>query len=1150
MNLETNPSARIPAATYRLQFNAGFTFDCARAIIGYLSELGISDLYASSYLQAKAGSLHGYDIVNQTALNREVGTEESFQGMVEELQRLGMGQILDFVPNHMCIESAENLWWMDVLENGPSSAYAHFFDIDWQPVKKELTGKVLLPFLGDQYGRVLEKGALRLAFREGCFSVDCSGVPIPLEPKSCLRILGHRPERLQELFPADAPPLLELLSIITSLEHLPGPGEQDPEKQGERQREKEIVKKRLSALCLESREIEGFLQENVAIFNGTAGDAHSFDLLDGLLQEQAYRLSYWRVATEEINYRRFFDINGLAAIRMEDPAVFEQTHSLLLRLIREKKVTGVRLDHVDGLYDPLSYLRQLQERCYQQLTSPSPIPTPALPLKGRESCAAPLTSSIPALTANTLTTPSGSKSRPSLAGTAVKLTAGWGGIRQCPPCETGGKAREARQGGPPPSGNTPLLHYVQLPPYLHRGDKTRSLQLSLMPVPPAGGGRGEVVAATLSEVGGFTLPTAPSGPGRGSLDLTKAPPPFASKEEQSRDALAESDAPGAREYVELLQQKPTYRPFYAVCEKILMKGEQIPPGWPVFGSTGYDFANQVNGVLVETENAKAFDRIYGRFVGSDTDFAELVYQKKKLVMQVSLSGEVNMLGHHLNSISEQDRLTRDFTLNSLTRAISEVIALFPVYRTYVDSASVREKDVQYIEATLAKAKRKNPALNATIFDFLRDVLLVRIPEQAGEHDRAAWLNFAMRFQQLTGPVMAKGLEDTTFYIYNRLVSLNDVGGTPGRFGTPLELFHGQNLERLRSFPHAMIATATHDSKRGEDLRARIDALSELPERWQKSILKWSRQNRKKGVLLDAVNVPGRNEEYLLYQTLLGAWPFGEMDTAAYEIFRSRIREYLTKAVREAKVNTSWNSPNAGYEASLSAFVDAILARGPGNAFLADFVSFQRLIAHFGIFNSLSQTLLKMVSPGVPDFYQGTELWDFSLVDPDNRGQVDYRVRSAALAGLKAREAEIGPEKLFGELLACREDGRIKLYLIYRVLNYRRANRDLFDHGEYLPLEAPGTRARNLCAFARRAGGRSVIAVAPRFPASLAPELNQAPRGERAWLDTSLKLPDGGAGSYRNVITGESLESVEQAGGPVLSLAHIFASAPVALLEKV
>jgi len=1045
MNQEAIPIAKIPTATYRLQFNAGFGFEDARSIVAYLSELGISDLYASSYLKAKAGSLHGYDIVNQGMLNPEVGNEAEFEAMVSELQRLGMGQILDFIPNHMCIESAENLWWMDVLENGPSSAYAHFFDIDWQPVKKELTGKVLLPFLGDQYGRVLEKGELRLTFAEGCFSVDCSGVPIPLEPKSSLRVLGHRPERLQELFAADAPPLLELLSILTSLEHLPGPNERDPEKQGERQREKEIVKKRLCQLCLESPEIAGFIGENVAIFNGSKGDARSFDLLDALLREQVYRLSYWRVATEEINYRRFFDINGLAAIRMENPAVFQQTHALLFRLIAERKVTGVRLDHVDGLYDPLSYLCQLQQGCCRQLMPPSPVPNPA-PVNSHRS----------------------------LAGEGQ----GEGEV-----------AAQLRRAGdlthPAPTTSTSTIPSG-----------------SSSPSPLAGEGRGVGEAATFRAVGDVTHP------------------------------------PGG------------LPPFYAVCEKILMKGEQFPQEWPVFGSTGYDFANLVNGALVETENANAFDRIYSKFVGFDTDFAELVYQKKKLVMQVSLSGELNMLGHHLNTISERDRLTRDFTLNSLTRVISEVVALFPVYRTYVNSAAVREKDIQYIEATVARAKRRNPAMNASIFDFLRDVLLLRLPEQAAGSDQTAWLNFAMRFQQITGPVMAKGLEDTAFYIYNRLVSLNDVGGTPGRFGTPLDLFHGQNLERFKSFPHAMIATATHDSKRGEDLRARINALSEIPERWQKALLKWSRLNKKKGVTLEGQSVPDRNEEYLLYQTLLGAWPFGVLDAAADEIFRTRIKEYLTKAVREAKVNTSWNSPNAGYEAALSAFVDAILARGPGNAFLADFVPFQKSIAHLGVFNSLSQTLLKMVSPGVPDFYQGTELWDFSLVDPDNRGQVDYRIRSESLAGLKAREAELGPAKLFGELLEQIEDGRIKQYLICRVLNYRRENRDLFDHGEYLPLEAPGVRARNICAFARRAGGRSVIAVVPRLIASLAPELDQAPLGERCWLGTFLRLPEGGAGSYRNVLTGESLESVEQEGGPMLSLAQIFASAPVALLENI
>jgi (1->4)-alpha-D-glucan 1-alpha-D-glucosylmutase len=1039
MDQEAITKAKIPTATYRLQFNAQFTFAAAREIVGYLHDLGISDLYASSYLQAKEGSIHGYDVVNQTVLNREVGDEAAYGGLVEELQRFGMGQILDFVPNHMCIESVENLWWMDVLENGPSSPHAHFFDIDWAPVKKELTNKVLLPFLGDQYGRVLESGELRLGFQGGAFTLKLGGLQIPLEPKSWLQILGHRPERLNELFAPESAPLQEFFSILTSLQHLPGPTEQDQEKKEERHREKEIIKRRLARLCQEIPEIGGFIEENLAIFNGTKGEPHSFDLLDRLLQDQVYRLSYWRVATEEINYRRFFDINGLAAIRMEDPAVFDQTHQLLFRLIREKKVTGVRIDHVDGLYDPLSYLQKLQRSCYQQLGGDEPAqdaPTPR-----------------------------------------------------------------------PPLGNQPGA-------------------ASLL---PKGEGQG----------GGTAAASAGAQAGTAS-----------GRTEAAQSAAQAPDAAPRSRYDQLLEQDPSYRPFYAVVEKILMKGEQIPREWPVFGSTGYDFLNQVNGIFVDTEKAKAFDRIYDRYLGHRSDFTEMVYEKKKLVMQVSLSGEANMLGHRLNTISETDRLTRDFTRNNLISAIAEVIACFPVYRTYVIPGTVREKDVQYIEAAVARAKRKNPAMNSSVFDFLRDVLLLRFPEQATQGDRDAWLDFAMHFQQITGPVMAKGLEDTAFYVYNRLASLNDVGGMPGRFGTPLEAFHGQNLERLKTFPHAMIASSTHDSKRGEDVRARIDALSEIPDQWQKSLMKWSRLNRSKGQQLDGQRVPDRNEEYLLYQTLVGTWPLSEMDQQGFQEYLGRIREYQIKAAREAKVNTSWISPNAAYEAALTAFLDAVLARGRSNSFLDEFIPFQKMIARFGIFNALSQTFLKMVSPGVPDFYQGTELWALTLVDPDNRKPVDYRLRAEALAGVKAREAEVGPRQLFGELLESRQDGRIKLYLVYRTLNYRRENRDLFDHGEYLPLEAQGARARNLCAFERRDQGKTVIAVAPRFLATLAPEPGQLPLGEAAWLDSLLLLPEGGAGRYRNVLTGEELSSSERAGKTTLPLAQIFESSPVALLERI
>jgi (1->4)-alpha-D-glucan 1-alpha-D-glucosylmutase len=996
MGHEALPNARIPSATYRLQFNERFTFSDAREIVGYLNDLGISDIYASSYFEAKEGSMHGYDVVNQTVLNREVGTEETFQVLVDELRRFGMGQILDFVPNHMCIESSKNVWWMDVLENGISSPYAHFFDIDWEPVKRELTGKVLLPFLGDQYGQVLENGELKLTFRDGAFYIDCSHVQIPVEPKSYLQILGHRLESLQEIFPAEAPPLLELLSIVTALQHLPPATEQDPGKQGERHREKEIVKKRLWQLCQESPEITAFIDENVAIFNGCKGEPASFDLLDRLLRDQFYRLSFWQVATEEINYRRFFDVNGLAAIRMEEQAVFDQTHQLMFRLIREGKVTGVRIDHVDGLYDPLFYLQSLQRSSYLQLRA----------------------------------------------------------------------AEEGSDSG----------------------------------------------ACTAEE---------------------KA------KNLETRDG----------EYRQALARDPSYKPFYAVCEKILMKGEQLPE-WPVFGTTGYGFLSHLNGIFVDTENAKAFDRIYQRFVGPVADFPEVVYEKKKLVIQVSLSGEVNMLAHHLNAISEQDRLTRDFTLNSLARVLTEVIACFPVYRTYANSATVREKDVQYIEAAVAKAKRKNPAISGSIFDFLRDVLLLRSPERAKESDRTAWLNFAMRFQQITGPVMAKGMEDTSFYLYNRLVSLNEVGGMPGRFGTTLEAFHGQNLERFKNFPHAMIASATHDSKRGEDVRTRIDALSELPELWKKSLVKWRRLNKGKGVLLDNQTVPDRNEEYLLYQTLIGAWPVAETDPAGLETFRARIREYMVKAIREAKLHTSWVSPNTAYEEAVVAFVDRILFNAPGNGFLREFRPFQRLVARCGIFSSLSQSLLKMVSPGVPDFYQGTELWDFTLVDPDNRHPVDYSSRVEALAELKRREAEVGPEPLLRELLERCEDGRIKLYLIFRVLNYRRKNREVFERGEYLPLEAQGAKARHLCAFARRANGRSVIAVAPRLIATLVPGPELSPLGEPAWLDTFLVLPEGAGGRFRNVVNDQELDAVERQGRRGIRLAELFAGAPVALLEPV
>lgn len=985
-------TTRIPLATYRLQFNRDFNFAAAREVVSYLDDLGISDIYASPIFAAREGSQHGYDIVDHNILNRELGTDEEFGELCGELGRRGMGQIMDYVPNHMCIESSANSRWMDVLENGPSSLNAYFFDINWEPVKRELRNKVLLPLLAGQYGNILERGEITLAFSQGAFFIHHGDSRLPVEPASYLHILRHRMEELEETLTDESPTLLELLSIITSLEHLPSVTEQDPDKRGERYREKEIVKKRLARICEKSPEIAGFIEENVRIFNGAKGEPRSFDLLDGLLREQVYRLSFWRVATEEINYRRFFDINGLGAIRMEDPLVFRETHSLLFRLIREGKVSGVRVDHIDGLYDPFSYLHRLQKGCFVQLC--------------------------------------------------------------------------------------------------------------------------------LAENGAAELP--------------------------DKGAESEAEAELAKKYDEEVAANPAFKPLYVIGEKILLKGERLPEEWPIFSTTGYDFLNTLNGLFVDTDNARKFDRTYDRFGGGNINFQEIMYEKKKLVMQVAMSGEINTLGHILNAISERDRLTRDFTLNSLTRAISEVIACFPVYRSYTNSMQVREKDSQYIEESVARAKRKNPAISASVFDFLRDVLLLRLPDHATEGNRMEWLHFVMRFQQLTGPVMAKGVEDTAFYVYNRLTSLNEVGGMPDRFGTPLDTFHGQNLERTKSFPHAITATATHDSKRGEDVRARINALSEVPDEWRNALLTF-RAARKKRNLVDGEPVPNRNEEYLLYQTLLGAWPFGPMDEAAITAFRDRITEYMTKAVREAKVNSSWINPNTPYEEALATFIASVLA---DKRFMQEFRPFQERIARLGMFTSLSQTLLKITSPGVPDFYQGTELWDLSLVDPDNRRPVDFALRREALAGLAGREEEIGRLELVKELLSGWEDGRIKLFITSRALCFRRKNRDLFENGDYLPLEVSGEKERHVCAFARKTDGKTAIIVAPRFFAPLVPEPGTLPCGENVWGETFVAIPEEAQGMrFRNVFTGEMVASVERDGKTTLLLAAVFASAPVALLEK-
>jgi len=596
---------------------------------------------------------------------------------------------------------------------------------------------------------------------------------------------------------------------------------------------------------------------------------------------------------------------------------------------------------------------------------------------------------------------------------------------------------------------------------------------------------------------------------------------------------------------------PSYKPFYIIGEKILIKAEKLPDDWHIFSTTGYDFAVQVNGLFVDTANAREFETLYTRFLRHRIDFPQAAYDKKKLVMQVSMSSEINTLGHYLNRISEQNRHTRDFTLNSLIRSIVEVIACFPVYRTYINSFEVPERDRQLIEASVGRAKRQNPAISASVFDFVRDVLTLRFPDTMTGEQKPAWLDFVKRFQQITGPVMAKGVEDTAFYLYNRLVSLNEVGGSPERFGITLEAFHGQNIERCKSRPLAMLSTSTHDTKRSEDVRARIDVLSEMPEQWREGLSRWSRQNRKVKMIVDGKPTPSRNEEYLLYQTLVGVWPFCLPDDGEFAEFRSRIKEYMLKAMREAKVHTSWISPNSLHEDAAMYFIDTILKDSPNNSFLHDFASFRKLTAACGIFNSLSQTLLKITSPGIPDFYQGNELWDFSLVDPDNRRPVDYRVREKYLDELIQMESTAGVMETAREVVATRNDGRIKLHLTGKALNFRRENRGLFESGRYLPLAVEGACSEHVCAFERSDNDSSILVVVPRFCSRLIRDSSGLPLGQDVWQDTRVIQPfDTATSCYRNVFTGEVLNLDQHEGRLSLALKDILSVYPVALLERI
>jgi (1->4)-alpha-D-glucan 1-alpha-D-glucosylmutase len=879
---------RVPLSTYRIQFNAAFTLDHARQIVAYLRDLGISDLYASPLLRARKGSTHGYDVVDATALNPELGTPDDLTALHEELERNSMGLLLDIVPNHMAA-SDENAWWMSVLENGAQSRYLHYFDIDWRD------NKVLLPILGRPYGEALESGEIQLEFDHDGFFLKYYDKRLPLAPQSYPVVLR---ETLAAL-PAEGP-AMEVRDLVQNDAVIAN---------------SRFLKDTLWRVREQAPEFRTAIEKVVEHFNGNP------DLLDSLLDAQAYRLAYWRIAAETINYRRFFDVTDLVGVRIENPEVFELHNKLVLELMSAGKVTALRIDHIDGLYDPVNYLTRLQ------LRSGDPVPESTL---------------------------------------------------------------------------------------------------------------------------------------------------------------------------------------YVAVEKILEAGESLPPSFRCAGTSGYDFLDTVNVVFVDPAGLGALTTIYRDYTGLTASYEDVVYERKKQVIEQLFYGEMRALGAHLGRLAVADRNARDFAPTELLAALVEVTACMPVYRTYVREAPVGSDDRAHIESAVADARRRAQGVDAPrIFDFVANVLLLDPPQYISS-ERDKWLELVMRWQQFTGPVMAKGVEDTSFYNYNRLLSLNEVGGEPGRGSDfdPVAELHERNARMARDWPHTMNATSTHDTKRSEDVRARIHVLSELPEEWQQAVQEWTRVNAP----LKKNGVPHPNEEWMLYQTLVGMWP---LDPAEESTVPERLRAFLEKAAREAKTHSSWLSPNEEYEKSLQDFATAILEHQP---FMDSFRPFQQRIAFHGFLNSLSQVVLKTCSSGLPDFYQGSELWDFSLVDPDNRRPVDYGRRTSMLRSLAPPAA----------LLEQWQDGAIKLFVTARTLAARARHVDAF-RGAY---RAVATGTDHAVAFTR---GDDVLVAVPRLTTRFG---NVAPLGD-VWGDAALDV----GGRWRNVFTDEIVE------GGRLALRDVFATFPVAVFER-
>ena len=878
----------IPIATYRLQLHSGFGFDDAADIADYLENLGMSHVYSSPYLQAAPGSQHGYDVVDHHKVNAELGGAEAHDRFSKRLGACHLGQVLDIVPNHMATSGRLNHYWWDVLENGPASRYATFFDIDWQTREEKLRNKLLAPVLGEHYGRVIEKGDIKLERCGGEFVVKYFDNEFPTSPRSMPQILDSAALETGSDY---------LRFLSDSLRRLPGPAQLSAENLEVRYRHKHVVGDLLTKLFEQTPFIAEAVDHAVKEINQKA------DKLDHFLEEQNYRLAFWETAKQELPYRRFFDVNTLVGLRMERPQVFAETHALILNWLREGVLDGIRVDHPDGLSDPKQYFERLRE--------------------------------------------------------------------------------------------------------------------------------------------------------------------------QATDV-------------------------WILGEKILEPGEQLRQDWALNGTTGYDYLNEAGGLFVDSSNEAAFNRIYHDFTGESTDYAEVCREKKHLVLRDLLGSDVNRLTALLNDIFQFHRARRDYTRVDAGRVIREVVACFSIYRTYVvpERNEITDDDTRYIKEACDLAKRNRPEVDPELFDFVHDLLTLKV---SGESES----EFVMRFQQFTGPAMAKGVEDTVFYCYNRLLALNEVGGDPGRFGVSPEKFHEFNGKAQKNHPATMLASSTHDTKRSEDVRARLSLLSEIPHEWEKILQEWSSLNKgfKTGTC------PDTNTEYLIYQTMLGAWP----------LEKDRLIQYLEKATREAKRKTSWLAPNQEFEKATNSFVESLYA---SKAFMKSLEGFVENLVGPGRINSLAATLLRFTSPGVPDTYQGTEIWDLSLVDPDNRRPVNYAGRRDLLEKMKGLTVS--------GITRHMDDGMPKLWTIYKTLQIRREHPDCFGaEGHYTPLVAEGELHDSVLAFGR---GRNVVVVVPRLVI----------RTQKGWGSTSLKLPPG---RWNNAL------SNSPAGADRVEIGQLFEAFPVALLVR-